>query len=40
MEAQQRVNLEIMKTFEENRIDFAFPTQTLHLSGANTDLPS
>ncbi len=32
MEAQQKVNLEIMKKFEENKISFAFPTQTLHLS--------
>ena len=32
MEAQQKVNFEIMKAFEENDIDFAFPTQTIHLS--------
>jgi len=37
MEAQQTVNLEIMKAFEENNIDFAFPTQTLHLTNTNKE---
>tara|TARA_B100000029_G_scaffold512846_1_gene610635 strand:- start:2298 stop:3329 length:1032 start_codon:yes stop_codon:yes gene_type:complete len=35
MEAQQKINFGIMKAFEENNIDFAFPTQTLHLSSNN-----
>jgi len=30
-EVNQRVNLEIMKRFEAEKIEFAFPTQTLHL---------
>ncbi len=29
----QRVNLEIMRSFEAEGIDFAFPTQTLYLAG-------
>ena len=32
MEAQQKINFDIIKSFEENKIDFAFPTQTLHFS--------
>ncbi len=31
MEAQQNINLEIMKCFEKEKIEFAFPTQTVHL---------
>tara|TARA_Y100001968_G_scaffold330826_1_gene383700 strand:- start:2304 stop:3353 length:1050 start_codon:yes stop_codon:yes gene_type:complete len=31
MQAQQNINLEIMKTFEEQGIEFAFPTQTINL---------
>ncbi len=38
MEAQQNVNLKIMKSFEEKEISFAFPTQTLHLSNASNEL--
>lgn len=30
-EVNERVNLEIMKRFEAEKIEFAFPTQTLHL---------
>tara|TARA_Y100001968_G_scaffold121683_1_gene110719 strand:- start:7539 stop:8582 length:1044 start_codon:yes stop_codon:yes gene_type:complete len=32
MTAQQKINLEIMKKFETQNIDFAFPTQTINLS--------
>ena len=32
MEAQQEINLEIMKKFEEEKIEFAFPTQTINLT--------
>ena len=31
MEAQQSINLKIMEQFKLNNIDFAFPTQTLHI---------
>jgi small-conductance mechanosensitive channel len=31
MDAQQQINLEIFKRFNELGIEFAFPTQTLHL---------
>ena len=31
MDSQQSVNLCIMKLFKENGIDFAFPTQTIHI---------
>ena len=32
MNAQQQINLDIMKCFESEKIDFAFPTQTIHLN--------
>ena len=32
MSAQQEINLQIMKRFEEESINFAFPTQTLHIA--------
>ena len=32
MEAQQSINLGIMQKFEKENIEFAFPTQTLHMS--------
>ncbi len=32
MNAQQQINLEIMKQFEELEIEFAFPTQTIHMA--------
>ena len=31
MDAQHKVNLEIIKAFENHQIEFAFPTQTLHV---------
>jgi MscS family membrane protein len=35
----QKVNLELMKRFEDEGIEFAFPTQTLYLAGdPNRDL--
>jgi MscS family membrane protein len=30
-EVNQRVNLEIMKRFEADKIEFAFPSQTIYL---------
>ena len=35
MKAQQEINLAIMKTFELEKIDFAFPTQTINLNKSN-----
>ena len=35
MEAQQKVNIEIMEVFEDKKINFAFPTQTVHLTNTN-----
>ena len=32
MRAQQNINIEIMKKFEENSIEFAFPTSTIHIN--------
>ncbi len=32
MNAQQKINLEIMRLFEIEKIEFAFPTQTIHLA--------
>ena len=34
MDVQQAINLELMKRFEEEGIEFAFPTQTVYLEGA------
>ena len=34
MDAQQSINLGIMKMFEENGIEFAFPTQTVYVEGS------
>jgi small-conductance mechanosensitive channel len=31
MDIQQAINLEIFKQFEENGIEFAYPTQTLYV---------
>ncbi len=31
MDAQQKINLEIVKAFETEGIEFAFPTQTIHM---------
>jgi len=38
MEAQQEINLEIMKIFEENEITFAFPTQTVYITEEKKDI--
>ncbi len=35
MEAQQAVNFEVMSRFQKENIEFAFPTQTIHLSGSD-----
>ena len=32
MKAQEEINLEIMKSFESESINFAFPTQTINLT--------
>ena len=34
MDAQQYINLGIMKLFEQNGIEFAFPTQTIYVEGS------
>jgi small-conductance mechanosensitive channel len=31
LDAQQRINIDIAKLFEKEKIEFAFPTQTVHL---------
>ena len=36
MSAQQTINLEIMRRFEEEKIEFAFPTQTLNVNNINS----
>ena len=40
MEAQQKINLQIMQEFESKDINFAFPTQTVHLSQTNNNNPA
>jgi len=35
MDIQQAINLSIHARFEEEAIQFAYPTQTLHLVGAS-----
>ena len=35
MDTQQRINLDILKHFEEKGIDFAYPTQTLYVDNAS-----
>jgi small-conductance mechanosensitive channel len=39
MDAQQRINLEIYRLFEDRGIQFAFPTQTVHLV-RQSDIPT
>ncbi len=36
MDVQQNVNLEIVRAFEKSGIEFAFPTQTVHLSTSSS----
>ena len=36
MEFSERVNLEILERFNKAGIEFAFPTQTIHVSENNT----
>ena len=36
MEAQQYINFRIMEEFKSNNIEFAFPTQTLHIERSET----
>jgi small-conductance mechanosensitive channel len=31
MDAQEQINLEIVKAFQKEKIEFAFPTQTIHV---------
>ncbi|MGA7616799.1 MAG: mechanosensitive ion channel family protein [Thermoanaerobaculia bacterium] len=38
MDIQQRINLELVRYFEENGLDFAFPTRTLFVS--NVEMPA
>lgn len=40
MDVQQRINLAIYSAFEEAHIEFAFPTQTLHLVTAEAQVPT
>lgn len=35
MDRQQSINLAILRTFEEQGIEFAYPTQTLHIAGSD-----
>jgi len=37
LQATEGINLEIMKRFEENSIEMAFPTQTVYLKGEGTE---
>jgi small-conductance mechanosensitive channel len=39
MNIQQAINLELMRRFEDERIEFAFPTQTILLAGGDSDEP-
>jgi hypothetical protein len=32
MDCQQHINLELRRRFQERGVDFAYPTQTLHLA--------
>ena len=36
LNAQQNINLSIMKSFAERGIEFAFPSQTVYLEGSTT----
>jgi small-conductance mechanosensitive channel len=40
MDAQQAINLEIYRRFREEGIDFAFPTRTLYMQGAQMPAPA
>ena len=35
MDIQQNINMDLFKTFEEQEIEFAFPTQTVMLDKAS-----
>jgi hypothetical protein len=32
MDIQQQINLELARKFEAEKIDFAYPTQTIHMA--------
>ncbi|MBI4361533.1 mechanosensitive ion channel, partial [Candidatus Micrarchaeota archaeon] len=32
MDAQQQINLRIAQAFQKEKIEFAFPTQTIHIA--------
>jgi small-conductance mechanosensitive channel len=38
MDIQQAINLELLRRFETEGIEFAFPTQTIHLESGDSDL--
>ncbi len=40
MDAQQAINLQLLQIFNERGIEFAFPTQTLHLTGTLAPSPT
>jgi small-conductance mechanosensitive channel len=33
MDTQQAINLDVLERFQQEGIEFAYPTQTLHLPG-------
>lgn len=37
MDSRQRFNLELMEKFKQEKIEFAYPTQTVFLNNKNTD---
>lgn len=37
MDIQERINLELKEAFEREKIDMAFPTQTIHIGGNNQE---
>ena len=40
MDVQQAINLQLVRSFAEHAIEFAFPTQTLHLNEHKTPAPA
>ncbi|MBR90356.1 MAG: hypothetical protein CMO66_03670 [Verrucomicrobiales bacterium] len=40
LDVRQRINLQIMDLLEEMDLEFAFPTQTLHLADSEDDIPA
>ena len=40
LDVRQRMNLKIMDALEDMELEFAFPTQTIHLAGVPEGLPN